>query len=159
MAGKDATRNAIGCSQAARGSLAGIARAPRVVIEAKRPVKESRLPLRKAVHRLTRPVDELDREALERYCDALGVTPMSQITPRHPARVAGVVRSVRIVPRAGADALEVNVSDGRDSVVAVFLGRRKIAGMSPGRRVLLSAVAGRDGNRFILYNPEYELLS
>jgi hypothetical protein len=68
------------------------------------------------------------------------------------------VKSVRIVPRAGADALEVNVSDGRGSVVAVFLGRRKIAGLSPGRKVLLSAVAGRDGNSFILYNPEYVLL-
>jgi hypothetical protein len=117
------------------------------------------VPLRKAVQRLTKPVDELDREALEHYCDELGATPMNQITPRHPTRVAGEVRSVRIVPRAGADALEVNVSDGRGSVVAVFLGRRKIAGMSPGRRVLLSAVAGRDGNRFILYNPEYQLLS
>lgn len=114
---------------------------------------------RKAVQRLTRPVDELDREALERYCAALGVTPMNQITARHPVRVAGEVRSVRIVPRAGADALEVNVSDGQGSVIAVFLGRRKIAGMSPGRRVLLAAVAGRDGNHFVLYNPEYELLS
>ena len=116
------------------------------------------MPLRKAVQRLTKPVAELDREKLQQYCAALGVTPMDQVTARHPARVAGEVRSVRIVPRAGADALEVNVSDGRGSVDAVFLGRRKIAGMSPGRRVVLSAVAGRDGNRFILYNPEYQLL-
>jgi hypothetical protein len=44
-------------------------------------------------------------------------------------------------------------------VIAVFLGRRKIAGVSPGRRILLSGVAGRDGNRFMFYNPEYTLLS
>lgn len=114
--------------------------------------------LGKVVKRLTKSVDELDREALERYCAALGVTPMSDITPRQPARVAGEIRSVRIVPRAGADSLEVNVSDGRGSVVGVFLGRRKIAGMTPGRRVVLEAVAARDGSRFILYNPEYQLL-
>jgi hypothetical protein len=30
--------------------------------------------------------------------------------------------------------------------------------MSPGRRVLLSGVAGRDGNRYIVYNPEYTIL-
>ena len=114
--------------------------------------------LRKVVGRLTKSVDELDREALESYCERLGVTPMSEITARRPARVAGEVRSVGIVPRAGADAMEVTVSDGRGSVVAVFLGRRKIAGMTPGRRVVLQAVAARDGNRVILYNPEYELL-
>jgi hypothetical protein len=68
------------------------------------------------------------------------------------------VRAVRIVPRAGAPATEITVSDGRGSVDAVFLGRRKIAGMSSGRHVLLAGVAGRDGNRFLVYNPEYTLL-
>ena len=114
--------------------------------------------LRKMVDRLTKPIDELDREALGRYCDQLGATPMDQISARAPVRVAGEVRAVRIVPRAGAPATEVTVSDGRGSVVAVFLGRRKIAGMSPGRHVLLSGVAGQADKRFTVYNPEYTLL-
>ncbi len=59
---------------------------------------------------------------------------MDGLVPRQPVRVGGEIKSVRIVPRAGAPALEVTVSDGRGSVVAVFLGRRKIAGMSPGRQ-------------------------
>jgi hypothetical protein len=120
--------------------------------------KEARVALGKAMKRLTKPVDELDREALERYCDELGVTPMDRVAARRPSRVAGEIRAVRIVPRAGAPALEVTVSDGRGSVVGVFLGRRKIPGMSPGRRVLFSGVAGKDGNRFLVYNPEYQLL-
>lgn len=114
--------------------------------------------LGKAMKRLTKPVDELDREALGAYCDGLGVTPMDRITPRTPTRVAGEIRAVRIVPRAGASAVEVTVSDGRGSVVGVFLGRRKIPGMSPGRRVLLGGVAGKDGKRYLVYNPEYQLL-
>jgi RecG-like helicase len=121
--------------------------------------EEATMAFRKAMERLAKPVDELDREALERYCDELGVTPMNQTTPHAPFRTAGEVRAVRIVPRAGAPALEVTVSDGRSSVVAVFLGRRKIAGMSPGRRLVLSGVAGRDGNRCVVYNPEYTLLA
>jgi hypothetical protein len=116
------------------------------------------LAFRKMVDRLTKPVEELDREALCRFCDELGATAMNEITPRTPVRIAGEVRAVRIVPRAGAPATEVTVSDGRGAVVAVFLGRRKIAGMSTGRHLLLSGVAGRDGNRFIVYNPEYTLL-
>jgi len=120
--------------------------------------KEARVALGKAMKRLTKPVDQLDREALGAYCDELGVTPMDRITPRTPTRVAGEIRAVRIVPRAGASAVEVTVSDGRGSVVGVFLGRRKVPGMSPGRRVLLGGVAGKDGKRYLVYNPEYQLL-
>jgi len=115
--------------------------------------------LGKAMKRFTKPVDELDREALGQYCDRLGVTSMDHITARTPTRVAGEIRAVRIVPRAGAPAVEVSVSDGRGSVVGVFLGRRKIPGMSPGHRVLFSGVPGQDGNRYLVYNPEYELLA
>ena len=67
---------------------------------------------------------------------------------------------MRIVPRAGAPALEVTVSDGRGALVGVFLGRRKIAGLSPGRRVSRSrASRARDGKRFLVFNPVYELLA
>lgn len=115
--------------------------------------------MRKIVERLTRPVDELDREALADYCGSLGVTPMDEIVDRTPVRVGGEIHSVRIVPRAGAPALEVAVNDGRGQATAVFLGRRKIAGMSPGRRVVIEGVAARHGKRVLVYNPLYTLLS
>jgi hypothetical protein len=120
--------------------------------------EEAGVALGKAMKRLTKGVDDLDREALGAYCDSLGATPMDRVTARRPSPVAGEIRAVRIVPRAGAPAMEVTVSDGRGSVVGVFLGRRKIPGMSPGRRVLFSGVAGKDGNRYLVYNPEYQLL-
>ena len=44
-------------------------------------------------------------------------------------------------------------------VVAVFLGRRKIAGLSPGRKVAVQGVIGSDGKRAIVFNPIYEILS
>jgi hypothetical protein len=121
--------------------------------------EEAGVALGKAMKRLTKPVDELDREALGKYCDELGVTPMDRITARTPTRVAGEIRAVRIVPRAGAPAMEVTVTDGRGAVVGVFLGRRKIPGLSPGHRVLFSGVAGQDGSRYLVYNPEYQLLA
>jgi hypothetical protein len=132
---------------------------PRLTLyDASQGEKEAGVALGKAMKRLTKPVEELDREALEKYCDDLGATPMDHITARRPSRVAGEIRAVRIVPRAGAPAMEVTVSDGRGSVVGVFLGRRKIPGMSPGRRVLFAGVAGKDENRFLIYNPEYQLV-
>ena len=65
---------------------------------------------------------------------------------RKPVRVGGEVRSIRIVPRAGADALEATITDGHGVLTAVFLGRRKILGISPGRRVFLEGVVAKDGS-------------
>lgn len=114
--------------------------------------------LKKAVRRLTTPVEELDRQSLCDFCDALGVTPMTEIEPRTRVLLGGEVRSVRVVPRAGAPALEVTVSDGRGSATAVFLGRRKIAGINPGRKMTFEGVAARHTNRYLVFNPIYTLL-
>jgi RecG-like helicase len=117
------------------------------------------MPLKKLVERLTKPVEDIDREQLGAFCDTHALTPMDAVEVRRPVRVGGEVRAVRIVPRAGAPALEVTVTDGRGAVVAVFFGRRKVAGLSPGRRVALQGVAARNGNRYLIFNPAYELLT
>ena len=114
--------------------------------------------LRKFVEKLTKPVDELDREQLTTWCDGRGAVAIDQVELRRASRLAGEVRSVRIVPRAGADALEATISDGRASVTAVFLGRRKVPGLSPGRRIVLDGVVAADGERRVMYNPIYTLV-
>jgi hypothetical protein len=114
--------------------------------------------LKKVVRKFTASIDELDREQLTKFCDSLGVTSTPDITPRRPVRIGGEVRSVRIVPRAGAPALEVTVNDGQGTATAVFLGRRTIAGLTPGRKIVIEGVAGRYGNRYLIYNPLYTLL-
>jgi hypothetical protein len=40
----------------------------------------------------------------------------------------------------------------------VFLGRRRILGMSPGRRVVLEGVVAGETRRLLMYNPVYTLL-
>jgi hypothetical protein len=125
------------------------------------------MPMRKFVEKFTKPVDEQDREQLVTWCTERGGAPIDGLQLRQPVRIAGEIRSVRIVPRAGAASLEATVQDGRGSVTAVFLGRRKIAGLSPGRRVLLEGVVTKHkssnngsspGNDFLIYNPVYQLL-
>jgi hypothetical protein len=110
------------------------------------------------VRRLTAPTEELDRESLREYCDALGLTPTTGVQPRTEVKVGGEVRSVRVVPRAGAPALEVSVNDGLGSVTAVFLGRDNIAGITPGRKLTVEGIAARHGKRFLIFNPIYTLL-
>jgi RecG-like helicase len=114
--------------------------------------------LKKMVERLTKPLEEQDRQKLVEFCDALGVTHCDEVRSRTHTRVAGEVSSVRVVPRAGSPSLEVTVTDGRGSVVGVFFGRRKLAGLTPGRRLVLEGVAASNGKRCYIYNPIYEFL-
>ena len=113
--------------------------------------------LKKAVKRLRTPVEELDRQRLVEFTDHLHCTLTTEIPLRTQVRVGGEVRSVRVVPRAGAPALEVTVSDGRGTATAVFLGRNKIVGVAPGRHIAVEGVAGRVGNRLLIFNPLYTL--
>ena len=65
---------------------------------------------------------------------------------------------MRIVPRAGADALEATVHDGRGAVTAVFLGRRRIAGLVAGPPHHARRRRHRvDGRERVMYNPVYTL--
>jgi len=115
--------------------------------------------LKNLVSKLTKPVEEHDREKLVEFCSKLeGCSAIDELQPRTVGRVAGEISSVRIVPRAGAPSLEVGVNDGRGILTAVFFGRKKIAGLNPGRRVVIEGMVAPLGNRVFMYNPMYELL-
>ena len=114
--------------------------------------------LKKFVDRFTKPTEQIDREHLEEWCTSCGLTALNEIVLRTPVRVGGEVRSIRIVPRSGADALEATITDGHGVLTAVFFGRRKILGISPGRRVFLEGVVTKDGPTKVMYNPLYEFV-
>jgi RecG-like helicase len=107
---------------------------------------------------LTKPTELVDQERLAEWCSNTGSPAIDQLEERKPVRVTGEVRSIRIVPRAGADALEATITDGRSVLTAVFFGRRKILGISPGRRMALQGVVTRDAGQRVMYNPTYEFL-
>ena len=115
--------------------------------------------LKKFVERLKKPVEDLDREKLVEFCSRLeGCHATDELQARTMAKVVGEVQTVRIVPRAGAPSLEVGVSDGRGLVTAVWFGRKKLGGMTPGRRLVVEGVVAPQGKFAYMYNPIYELL-
>ena len=60
-------------------------------------------------------------------------------------------------PRTTLPTLEAELYDGSDVVTLVWLGRRHIAGIEPGRQLTIRGrVATRD-DRKVVYNPYYEL--
>jgi hypothetical protein len=117
--------------------------------------------LKNLFKRLTEDVTKLDDERLRRFCAAKeGVTPIGELKPRVEGTVVGEITSLRIVPRAGSPSLEATVSDGGGSLVVVWTGRRKIAGVTPGKRLVVSGRATPQGpkDRLYVFNPRYELL-
>lgn len=118
--------------------------------------------LRKVFHKLTTSVSDLDKESLREFCTRIpDVVPIGAAQPRQEIKVAGEVSFVRIVPRPnGSPWLEATVTDGTGSLVVMWTGRRRIAGIKGGRRLV---VEGRGsptgpGGRLLIYNPRYELL-
>ena len=99
-------------------------------------------------------------EADEERADAhrsVGCTPIDQLDDRSRASVSGVIRSVNLRPREGVPALEAELYDGSGSLDLVWLGRRRIAGVEPGRRVRVEGLVCEIAGRRTMFNPRYEL--
>jgi RecG-like helicase len=115
--------------------------------------------LRRAVHRLTTQAHDLDAEDLQRQADRRGATSVADCVDRTPVTVFGTIRSVTIRPRAGTPALEAELFDGSGSVTLVWLGRRTIAGVEPGRQLRADGRITSGEGRKLIYNPRYELVA
>ena len=114
--------------------------------------------LRELKKRFTASTEEVNQVRLqERFCD-VDVTKIRDTTPRTPARVCGEITALQVVPRAGSPSLEVTVDDGSGRAVAVFSGRKRIAGIEPGRGIVIEGVGGHVDGRLQLLNPAYTLL-
>lgn len=78
---------------------------------------------------------------------------------RELVTLRGTIRTVTVRPRGGVPALEAELYDGSGVLTVVWLGRRQIAGIDPGRALQVRARIGvHDGHR-IIYNPRYELIA
>lgn len=112
---------------------------------------------RRALSRLT--VDEQERDSLDLQDEAAsaGATAVVRCTRGEPVCVAGTIRSVVLRPRAGVPTLEAEVYDGTGAVTLVWLGRRRIRGIDPGRSVVARGRMTHHEGRPAVYNPAYEL--
>jgi len=115
--------------------------------------------LRDLAKRLTATVEQIDDERLQDRFAGLALTALGDLEPRVAARVGGEVSRTRIVPRSGVQSFEITVADGTGTAVAVFTGRRYVAGLEHGRAVVLEGVARLERGRLVMLNPAYTLLA
>jgi hypothetical protein len=115
--------------------------------------------LQRALRRFTSSNAELESEELQKnVLKEEGAVPIRTCEDRERVQLTGHVSTVTINPRGGHPALEVELRDGSGAVTLVWLGRRQIPGIDPGRTLKVSGrISCRDGHRMI-YNPRYELL-
>jgi amino acid transporter len=109
------------------------------------------------LRRLTAGRDELHAAEIRAEIDGQNATPIGDCADREVANVAGILRSVTQRPRGASLTMEADLWDGTGHVTLVWLGRRQIPGVQPGRRIVVRGrVASIKGERTI-YNPAYEL--
>ena len=114
--------------------------------------------LQRALRRLASSNAELESEDLQKNVRDAGAVPIQSCEDRQQVSLTGTVSTITIAPRAGHPALEVQLRDGSGSVTLVWLGRRQIPGIDPGRTLKVwGRISCHEGKR-LLYNPRYELM-
>jgi hypothetical protein len=112
--------------------------------------------IRRALRRLTSPAesgngsDRADRES--------GAIPIGQCPDRERVDLCGDITRVDVSSDGDKPALEVELEDSSGTVTLVWLGRREIPGLEPGRRLWVSGrISRQPGGRRVVFNPWYEL--
>jgi hypothetical protein len=116
--------------------------------------------LRRTISRWANPGDQDAHHLRKEYARAgkAGATSIADAPDRERVTLRGALRTVTLRPRAGIPALEAELNDGTGVITVVWLGRRRIAGIEPGRAIEVEGrIGAHDGVR-ILYNPRYQLL-
>jgi hypothetical protein len=114
-------------------------------------------PLRKIFKRLTSSDEQLEAEELLEETQERGATPVVRCRDRDRVTVSGTLRTVTLRPRAGVPALEAELYDGSGTVSLVWLGRRRVPGIEPGRVIVAEGRITYHQGGPVIYNPRYEL--
>jgi hypothetical protein len=121
------------------------------------PAAERRGWLGKLARRLLTEPEQLDAEDLQEGVDRSGAKPMSKCAHGQPVTVTGRLRSVVYTPKETVPTVDAELFDGSGSVHLVWLGRRRILGIEPGRMMTARGRIVEQGGRLVIFNPWYEL--
>ena len=77
--------------------------------------------------------------------------------PGDVVTVMGTVRSLTQRPRESVPALVIELFDGTGAITVVWLGRHRIGGIVPGRRLSVHGRLTERGGQLVMFNPSYVL--
>ncbi len=88
-----------------------------------------------------------------------GSQPIASLHWRTRACVAGRVKTIRVQPLSEVPTIEcVVVDDSGEAITFVFLGRRSIAGLRNGTRMVAEGMVGKHKGKLAMINPTFEVL-
>ena len=109
------------------------------------------------LQRLTADRQTLQAEELQAEISEFSATPIAEALDHELVNVAGTLRAVTLRPRGTSLTMEADLWDGTGSINLVWLGRRDILGVRPGRRIIVRGRIARINDERTMYNPSYEL--
>jgi hypothetical protein len=118
------------------------------------------MPLRERLrHGLSQWADQAQAEArdLRKDLAASGSVAIADAPDREMVTVQGTLRTLTLRPRGGVPALEAELYDGTGSITVLWLGRRRIAGIFPGRSIRVTGRIGVQHGERVMFNPRYDL--
>ncbi len=113
--------------------------------------------LARTLQRLTADDSAIDAQELRAETDRAGCEPVSHCRKGEVVTVTGRLKSVVYTPRETVPTLEAELFDGSGSVTLVWLGRRRIPGIEPGRSLTARGRFANFDGRKVIFNPWYEL--
>lgn len=88
-----------------------------------------------------------------------GCATIGSVAPRRRETVAGIVVSIKVVPRPDITRLEITISDGTGEISGVWFGQHRIGGLDLGERVMFKGMIGSPGaGKLEMLHPTYQLL-
>jgi hypothetical protein len=66
---------------------------------------------------------------------------------------------MRVQPWAGIATLECTLVDNTGGLLVVFLGRKAVAGIAPGTKLVVEGMVGDHGGRLAILNPGYRIIA
>ena len=116
---------------------------------------------RRMMRRLTSDVEILDADDLSSDAYRSGAQRASECACGQEVTVFGRLRSVEFCAQDaegdGKASMEAELFDGTEGVTLIWLGRRRIPGIEPGRTMRAHGRMALRNGRKVLYNPYYEI--
>lgn len=109
------------------------------------------------LQRLTASSHTLDAAALETEAERQNCAKIDCIHRGDRTEVYGRLTAVRYLPTENVPMLEAELFDGSGTLQLIWLGRRRIAGIEPGRKLLARGRVGSHDGHLAIFNPWYEL--
>ena len=100
--------------------------------------------------------EQLEAEDLADQAREAGAVPLSECALRQKVTVRGTVTSVTA---SNTSWLEADLNDGTGVVSLIWMGRRRLECVIPGRHLIVTGRLTEEEGRRVIFNPELEVVA